>query len=595
MNRLRRTFSFRKRKKQNKSEAGDSSKPQQWLDDEVKIKEGFCSFQVKYLGNIEVYESRGMQVCEEAIKALRKSKKPQKAVLSVSGDALRVSDDVSQHLIVDQTIEKVSFCAPDRNHEKGFAYICRDGATRRWMCHAFLAVKESGERLSHAVGCAFAICLEKKQRRERDALQLEASDDRPTFARVGSFRPATLAERLLDPQSTIVVDPVPKPNNISSTSPTTITRVSSPVNHTGAIPRPHASPSIIERQGSLRIFPKLQENSPFKRDLSLRLEGVPSNVRRLTGIIQSAPIAEEPDTEFEPTKLGVFAKNNGRPEKNELVTVCSTSNCSPPIVVASSSSNLSIMNGLTAVTQSFVPNSQFTSDFNLDPRTSQAFIPPIISDPFSAAPINPATIQRHYQMELQQQTAQQQHQQITGSSLLGSKAPTAVVSTISSTPTSPFLGGPPIAAPTVSTNTFNSSPWAVTYPQMQQFNKSIIQYSSNLPSSPTGTVNSQTNLTYPSNGVLKSGSTNPWSSSIGLIDGRNVSNANWQPSSPSSLPPALLPPEPDCLSDPFDLGWVDRATAGVSNTSSGRGISNPFLIANGGGDDIPNSNASSVH
>ena len=48
-----------------------------------------------------------------------------------------------QGLIVDQTIEKVSFCAPDRNHEKGFAYICRDGTTRRWMCHGFLAVKES--------------------------------------------------------------------------------------------------------------------------------------------------------------------------------------------------------------------------------------------------------------------------------------------------------------------------------------------------------------------------------------------------------------------------------------------------------------------
>lgn len=46
-------------------------------------------------------------------------------------------------MIVDQTIEKVSFCAPDRNHEKGFAYICRDGTTRRWMCHGFLAVKES--------------------------------------------------------------------------------------------------------------------------------------------------------------------------------------------------------------------------------------------------------------------------------------------------------------------------------------------------------------------------------------------------------------------------------------------------------------------
>lgn len=44
---------------------------------------------------------------------------------------------------MDQTIEKVSFCAPDRNHERGFAYICRDGTTRRWMCHGFHAVKES--------------------------------------------------------------------------------------------------------------------------------------------------------------------------------------------------------------------------------------------------------------------------------------------------------------------------------------------------------------------------------------------------------------------------------------------------------------------
>lgn len=44
---------------------------------------------------------------------------------------------------MDQTIEKVSFCAPDRNHEKGFSYICRDGTTRRWMCHGFLALRES--------------------------------------------------------------------------------------------------------------------------------------------------------------------------------------------------------------------------------------------------------------------------------------------------------------------------------------------------------------------------------------------------------------------------------------------------------------------
>uniref|UniRef100_A0A0M3IT62 PID domain-containing protein n=1 Tax=Ascaris lumbricoides TaxID=6252 RepID=A0A0M3IT62_ASCLU len=67
------------------------------------------------------------------------------------------------------TKESVSFCAPDRNHEKGFAYICRDGTSRRWMCHGFHATKESGERLSHAVGCAFAVCLERKKKRDAEA------------------------------------------------------------------------------------------------------------------------------------------------------------------------------------------------------------------------------------------------------------------------------------------------------------------------------------------------------------------------------------------------------------------------------------------
>lgn len=45
-----------------------------------------------------------------------------------------------------------------------------------------------GERLSHAVGCAFAICLEKKQKRERDAVQVSHSNDDAMFARMSSFR-----------------------------------------------------------------------------------------------------------------------------------------------------------------------------------------------------------------------------------------------------------------------------------------------------------------------------------------------------------------------------------------------------------------------
>lgn len=45
----------------------DTSKPTSWQEDERKVREGTCSFHVKYLGSIEVFDSRGMHICEQAI------------------------------------------------------------------------------------------------------------------------------------------------------------------------------------------------------------------------------------------------------------------------------------------------------------------------------------------------------------------------------------------------------------------------------------------------------------------------------------------------------------------------------------------------
>lgn len=71
MDRLRKSFrdSFRRRK----DRVPEASKPHQWQADEAAVRSGTCVFSVKYLGCVEVFESRGMQVCEEAIKVLRVS------------------------------------------------------------------------------------------------------------------------------------------------------------------------------------------------------------------------------------------------------------------------------------------------------------------------------------------------------------------------------------------------------------------------------------------------------------------------------------------------------------------------------------------
>ncbi|XP_063803736.1 protein numb homolog isoform X2 [Pseudophryne corroboree] len=315
MNKLRQ--SFRRKKDVYVPEA---SRPHQWQTDEESVRTGKCSFQVKYLGHVEVDESRGMHICEDAVKRLKSTgKKAIKAVLWVSADGLRVVDEKTKDLLVDQTIEKVSFCAPDRNFDRAFSYICRDGTTRRWICHCFMAVKDTGERLSHAVGCAFAACLERKQKREKECGVTATFDaSRTTFTREGSFRVTTATEQAEREEvmkqiqdSKKAVEPEPKvvvsvaTTSVTVTLPPTPTLPSSPtsevhmlqeskdLNNPHMIPRRHAPVEQLARQGSFRGFPALsQKMSPFKRQLSLRINELPSTVQRKTDFQIVNPVAE---------------------------------------------------------------------------------------------------------------------------------------------------------------------------------------------------------------------------------------------------------------------------------------------------------------
>ncbi|XP_034273614.1 protein numb homolog isoform X4 [Pantherophis guttatus] len=299
MNKLRQ--SFRRKKDVYVPEA---SRPHQWQTDEEGVRTGKCSFPVKYLGHVEVDESRGMHICEDAVKRLKASgKKAVKAVLWVSADGLRVVDEKTKDLIVDQTIEKVSFCAPDRNFDRAFSYICRDGTTRRWICHCFMAVKDTGERLSHAVGCAFAACLERKQKREKECGVTATFDaSRTTFTREGSFRVTTATEQAereevmrqiqdikvetdvkTTTSSVVPGNTAPSPGSPTSPTAEVATSAEKESSNPHAIPRRHAPIEQLARQGSFRGFPALsQKMSPFKRQLSLRINELPSTVQRKT-------------------------------------------------------------------------------------------------------------------------------------------------------------------------------------------------------------------------------------------------------------------------------------------------------------------------
>jgi hypothetical protein len=51
------------------------------------------------------------------------------------------------------------------------------------------------------VGCAFAACLERKQKRDKECgVTMTFDPKNSTFTRTGSFRQASITERLQDPQ-----------------------------------------------------------------------------------------------------------------------------------------------------------------------------------------------------------------------------------------------------------------------------------------------------------------------------------------------------------------------------------------------------------
>lgn len=272
MNRLRRSFRDSFRRKRDKSSESNNG-VHQWHTDEIAVRQGSCAFPIKYLGCVEVFESRGMPICEEALKVLRSTKrKAIRGTLFVTGDGLRVVDGETRGLIVDQTIEKVSFCAPDRTNERGFAYICRDGTTRRWMCHGFHAVGSTGDRISHAVGCAFAICLERKVKRDREAAEMKATACVTTPDSVnGTCGP-------VQPRG-------PQPAKTSEPPPM------KPVINPYAIDRPHATPLMLQRQTSFRPLSNLRSQSPFKRQLSLKLVSTQAPINRDFAPPPSRPLA----------------------------------------------------------------------------------------------------------------------------------------------------------------------------------------------------------------------------------------------------------------------------------------------------------------
>lgn len=172
----------------------------EWENDRALVMSTGASFPVKLLGLVDVEKGRGVEICEEAVYSLKgHTKNKRKLTFMVRADYLRSVDVETEEIVFEQPIEKVSFCSPFPGHTRLFSFIARDTTAKKWVCHCFASLKEPGERVCHAMGCAFTACMRRQQNRiaelnkqraakrakEAEAQKKAKQDEKPMPVRLG--------------------------------------------------------------------------------------------------------------------------------------------------------------------------------------------------------------------------------------------------------------------------------------------------------------------------------------------------------------------------------------------------------------------------
>ncbi|XP_043111864.1 low density lipoprotein receptor adapter protein 1b isoform X1 [Puntigrus tetrazona] len=157
--------------------------PENWTDTRETLLEGMV-FQLKYLGMTLVEEPKGEELSAAAVKRIVSTakaggKKLQKVTLKVSPRGIILYDSVSNQLIENVSIYRISYCTADKMHDKVFAYIAQSQRNETLECHAYLCTKRKvAQAVTLTVAQAFRVAFEFWQTaKEEKEKQVKSGSD----------------------------------------------------------------------------------------------------------------------------------------------------------------------------------------------------------------------------------------------------------------------------------------------------------------------------------------------------------------------------------------------------------------------------------
>ncbi|XP_067874072.1 low density lipoprotein receptor adapter protein 1-B-like isoform X1 [Heterodontus francisci] len=139
--------------------------PENWTDTKETLQEGMV-FHLKYLGVTVVDQPKGEGMASAAIRriiimAKASGKKFLKVTLTVSPRGIMLQDTITNELVENVSIYRISYCTADKTQDKVFAYVAQSQLNETLECHAFLCPKKKiAQAVTLTVAQAFRVAFD---------------------------------------------------------------------------------------------------------------------------------------------------------------------------------------------------------------------------------------------------------------------------------------------------------------------------------------------------------------------------------------------------------------------------------------------------
>jgi len=149
-----------------------SSNNKNWIHSPDTLLNGHVVYLVKFLGDIEVDQPKGIEVVKQGVQKLKfnqqlkkaesgssNSKMP-KAELTISVNGVTIIEPKTKNVLHEYPLHRISYCADDKAEKRFFSFIAKDADSNRHTCFVFLSDKLA-EEITLTIGQAFELAYKK--------------------------------------------------------------------------------------------------------------------------------------------------------------------------------------------------------------------------------------------------------------------------------------------------------------------------------------------------------------------------------------------------------------------------------------------------